>query len=212
MKQIFFVLAILFLGVSCSKQVKKVQQEAKEEVFTQVEPSKPKSKLEIKRERIRQVMIGKDMPHGNIRAENGQTISTKAYEGKLLIIDFWATWCGPCLRGAPKFKDLGDKYRSDNVEFISVSIDRDYEVWKSFLGGRGWSSDTQYWMGMNRESPLFSFLYKEVDDEGRPLVIIGVPKYVIISPQGKILDNEAEFPTNPKFEEHVKRLIKEYVH
>jgi len=210
MKNIFLILLVLLLGMACSKQVKKTQQTPKKEMQSQVElPAKSKSNLEIKRERIRQVMVGNDTPYGNIMAENGLTISTRAYDGKLLVIDFWATWCGPCLQGAPRFKELGDKYRSDKVEFISVSIDRDRADWHSFLVQQGWSSDTQFWMGMDKKNPLFSYLYKEVDDDGQPLVIIGVPKYVIISPQGKILDNEAEFPTNPAFEAHIKRLIHE---
>ena len=210
MRQTLFLLMILFLGVACSKQVKKTQKVTEEAIPVQVKPpAKPKSKLEIKRDRIREVMIGNDSPDGNIRAENGLTISTQAYRGKLLIIDFWATWCGPCLQGAPKFKELGDKYRSEKVEFISISIDRDYKTWNTFLLQQGWSSDEHFWMGMNKENPLFSFLYKEVDDEGKPLVIIGVPKYVFISPDGKILYNEAEFPTNPTFEQRIKHLIEE---
>jgi len=209
MKHILLLLLILSLGTACSKQVKKTQ--TKEATPVQVEPpAKPKSKLAIKRERIRQVMIGNDTPDGNIKAENGLSISTKTFRGKLLIIDFWATWCGPCLQGAPKFKELGEKYGSDKVAFISVSIDKDYETWKSFLNRQGWSSDTQFWMGMNKENPLFSYLYKEVNVEGKPLVIIGVPKYVFISPEGKILDNEAEFPTNPTFERRIKQLITLY--
>ncbi len=208
MKQTILILMVLLLGMGCSKQVKKTQQATKEETPIQVEPpAKPQSSLEIKRERIRQVMIGNDTPYGNITAENGLSISTEVFQGKFLIIDFWATWCGPCLQGAPKFKEIGDKYRSDKVAFISVSIDRDRADWQSFLVRQGWSSDTQFWMGMDKKNPLFSYLYKEVNDDGTPLVIIGVPKYVIISPQGKILDNEAEFPTNPAFEAHIKRLI-----
>ncbi len=206
MKQVLGILLVLFLAIGCSKQVKSTRKTT-QKVVQQVEPAKPKSKLETKRERIRQVMIGNDTPYGNITAENGQTISTEVFKGKFLIIDFWATWCGPCLQGAPKFKEIGDKYRSDEVAFISISIDRELADWQSFLEQMGWSSDTQYWMGMDKKNPLFSYLYKEVNDDGTPLVIIGVPKYVIISPQGKILDNEAEFPTNPAFEAHIKRLI-----
>lgn len=210
MKQILLIMMILVLGVACSKQVKKTQKTI-EEAPVQIEQSvKPKSKLAQKRDRIRQVMIGEDIPNGNITAENGLTISTSAFEGKLLIIDFWATWCGPCLQGAPKFKEIGEKYQSEKVTFLSVSIDSKMDTWKTFLKKKGWSADNHFWMGMNKENPLFSFLYKEVVDEGQPLVIIGVPKYVIISPEGKILDNEAEFPTNPAFEAHIKRLVKAY--
>lgn len=211
MKQVFFILLILLVGLSCGKQVAKTKVETKKESVVDqpkstTKPTKPKSKLEQKRARINQVMIGQSIPDGIITAMDGSQKSTTDFRGKLLVIDFWATWCGPCLQGAPKFKEIGNRYRSDKVEFISVSIDNKQSTWKGFLEQNNWSGE-HYWMGMNKENPLFSFLYKEVDDEGRPMVIIGVPKYVIISPEGMILDHEAEFPTNPKFEEHIKRLI-----
>ncbi len=207
-----FLSIIFILGmVACSKQVKKTHVETKVETpVVQEPPAKPKSKLEKKRDKINRVVIGKTIPDGSVVAMDESIVSTIDYRGKLLIIDFWATWCGPCLQGAPKFKELAKKYESDKVAFISVSIDRDYDDWKSFLIRQAWSSDTQFWMGMDKTNPLFSFLYKEVDDEGHPLVIIGVPKYVLISPEGEILDNEAEFPTNPTFEKHIKQLVKVY--
>ncbi len=223
MKRILILFLCSFFLFSCSRQVKKAQAQPpnktdkkspvagdKKKVIDHAkpfeEPPRPKSKLEQKRERIRQVMIGNDAPDGLITDVHGKVKSTATYRGKLLVIDFWATWCGPCLQGAPKFKEIAKRYESDQVAFISVSIDREYNTWKQFLENNQWDGE-HYWLGMNRDEDLFSFLYKEVDDEGQPRVIIGVPKYVIISPEGKILDNEAEFPTNPAFEAHIKRLV-----
>lgn len=206
MKVISFFLLVFLVHSSCSHQVVQTQSRIEEPIQN---PTKPKSKLAQKRDRIRQVMIGNQIPDGLIIDRQGQKHSTLDYRGKLLVIDFWATWCGPCLRGAPKFKEIGERYESDKVAFISISIDQEMDTWNSFLTQQKWSGN-HFWLGMNQDEDLFSFLYKEVNDEGNPLVIVGVPKYVIISPEGKILDNEAEFPTNPKFEERIKKLVQIY--
>ena len=51
----------------------------------------------------------------------------KGLKGKVVVIDFWATWCGPCVAEMPKMKELYAKYRDQGVEFIGVSLDQPKE-------------------------------------------------------------------------------------
>lgn len=51
----------------------------------------------------------------------------------LTLVDFWATWCGPCIKEAPHFQELSTRFSSDDVVFIQVSIDTNIKTWKNYL-------------------------------------------------------------------------------
>jgi peroxiredoxin len=54
---------------------------------------------------------------------DGQTLRLSSYRGKVVLLDFWATWCVPCREEIPHFVELQDKYRADGFEIIGVSMD-----------------------------------------------------------------------------------------
>lgn len=129
--------------------------------------------------------------------------------GKLLIIDFWATWCSPCLEATPSFKKLEAKYENDKVEFITVAIDGEFAYWKKYVEENKWATNN-YWLGMQEAQPFFSFMYSEQEIENEKMILVAHPKYVIISPDGKIINNQAASPTKEEFETELKLLIEKY--
>ena len=55
---------------------------------------------------------------------DGKNLKLSDYKGKVVVIDFWATWCGPCRRGIPDLVDLKKKYESKGLEVIGISVDQ----------------------------------------------------------------------------------------
>ena len=90
-------------------------------------------------------------------AITSKPISMAKLKGKVVVVDFWATWCGPCVAEMPKMKELYAKYRDHGVEFIGVSLDQPKDqggldklktfvkeneiAWPQYYQGNGWQSE-----------------------------------------------------------------------
>ena len=67
--------------------------------------------------------VGKPFEIAFVDAIKGGQLSSETLKGKVVVVDFWATWCGPCVAEMPKMKDLYAKYKDQGVEFVGVSLD-----------------------------------------------------------------------------------------
>jgi peroxiredoxin len=61
---------------------------------------------------------------------SGKLVSLSALKGKVVLVDFWASWCGPCRHNNPKLVKLYKKYHDKGLEIYGVSLDEDSEDWK----------------------------------------------------------------------------------
>lgn len=79
----------------------------------------------------------KNLPGKAIEIEGitleGKEFDWKTYRGKVVLIDFWATWCGPCLQEIPRLKNLHEKYREGDFEIVAISIDENLESLEEYL-------------------------------------------------------------------------------
>src|SRR5690606_13575941 len=120
------------------------------------------------------------------------------FKGKYVYIDNWATWCGPCRAEIPHLKKVEEKFHAKNIEFVSISVDvkKDYEKWKKFvaeknLGGvqliadKDWKSD-------------FILAYN----------INSIPRFLLIGPDGTIIDSNARRPSDPALAAQLETLLK----
>ena len=84
----------------------------------------------------RVVVAGERAPEFTILAENGRAVSVPNFGGKLLVLNFWATWCPPCIEEMPSLVQL-QKQLQDRVTVLGVSVDDDADDYHKFLKDHG---------------------------------------------------------------------------
>ena len=72
-------------------------------------------------------------PAFSVTALDGKQISLDSFAGKVVLIDFWATWCGPCREALPHIRDIAHRFQEQPLVVISISLDRDEKKWKEFV-------------------------------------------------------------------------------
>lgn len=132
----------------------------------------------------------------NYENYHGGTSSLDDYKGKYVFIDFWATWCGPCLKQIPHLKKIEEKYHNHNIVFIGISTDKqkDKSKWREYV--------EKYEMGGEQlltDKSSYSDFYQDYG-------IKSIPRFILIDPNGNIVSSESPYPSDPKLIELLESL------
>jgi peroxiredoxin len=125
-----------------------------------------------------QSWVGKMVPNLSLPDVNGKLVSVNSFKGKYLLIDFWASWCGPCRMENPNVVEAYNKFKGKNFTILGVSLDKDRDSWKKAIAQDHltWThiSDLKYWNSQAVET--FGFQ--------------GIPFNVLVDPSGKVIAQE----------------------
>ncbi len=119
--------------------------------------------------------VGEEAPEIALPGPDGNIVKLSSLRGKIVLIDFWAAWCGPCRREAPNIVKIYHTYKDKGFEIYGVSLDRDKESWLGAIESDklDWVhvSDLKYWQ--SEAVGLYGFS--------------GIPYTVLIDREGKII-------------------------
>lgn len=114
-----------------------------------VKKTKSGERIKTSLNAIKTIVIGKPAPDFSGPTPDGTTVSLKASLGKVTIIDFWASWCGPCRAENPNVVALYKEFHAKGLNIIGVSLDKDAAKWKEAIAKDGliWTqiSNLKYW-------------------------------------------------------------------
>lgn len=79
------------------------------------------------------VVAGDKAPDFTITTDDGRAVSVPNFGGKLLVLNFWASWCGPCVEETPSLSAFSDEYRNKGVVVLGVSVDQDPNAYQKFV-------------------------------------------------------------------------------
>ena len=148
-----------------------------------------KSKIAKSYETLKTIAKGKTAPKFNDYVNyNGGTTSFDDLlgKGKYLYIDVWATWCGFCKTEIPLLKMLEEEYHDKNIEFVSINVDvkDNFEKWKETIEVREMTG-IQLFSGQRHEELPWA----------KNFIIKGLPRFIIVDPNGKIVSSNAPRPS-----------------
>ncbi len=148
-----------------NQQAKDLHERVAKLKRTEAERQIAESKLEI----------GAEAPDFTLETPDGKSVSVSSFKGKILLIDFWASWCAPCRAENPKMVKLYKKYKDKDFTILGVSFDREKDPWVNAIKADklSWTqvSDLKYW-----DSPLT-----------KQYNIQAIPYSVLIDKEGKII-------------------------
>lgn len=123
--------------------------------------------------------VGKPFLDFSLMDSVGKEVRISDYVGKsrLLYLDFWASWCGPCLAQEPHIKELYQKYKGDDFEVLGISLDVTKERWLSAVEKKKGLSWPELYVGSRAREEELRKLYQ----------IVGIPYGVLIDQSGKVV-------------------------
>ncbi|BDF52621.1 thiol:disulfide interchange protein [Odoribacteraceae bacterium] len=148
-----------------------------EKVWNQFDPSirhcYALKQLENLIQRGKNCAVGHEAPNFELITSTGGKIALSSLRGKYVLIDFWASWCGPCRREIPNIKKVYAEFKDKGLQVVGVSIDNSDKAWKKAL-----EEENMDYLQLYDPEGITSKLYN----------YNGIPFIILISPEGIILE------------------------
>ena len=133
-------------------------------------------------------------PNFLLKTYDGKTVELAKLKGKVVVVNFWATWCGPCRAEIPAFIKAYDTYKSKGLEIVGIALDED-----------GWSKVQPF---IEKNKINYPIVLGNADVAQQYGGIEGIPTTFVVDRKGNIVDHEVGMLTRPMLEQKIKGFLK----
>jgi thiol-disulfide isomerase/thioredoxin len=149
---------------------------------------------------------GEKAPNFTLKDADGNPVKLSDYKGKVVYLNFWGTWCSPCIENIPDALKLQEKYKDKPVAFLYVSMEYDEDDianWRNFIQGK----DKDFQKYLSKPFPgVHVVAPKQFHNEQiKPYKLNFAPTYVLIDQEGNIVSPRAESPD--KISKEIDKLL-----
>lgn len=140
--------------------------------------------------------LDKPAPDFTLKSLSGKNMKLSEYAGDVVMLNFWASWCGPCRKEMPLLNDLQKKYESLGFVILGVNVEQELKLAKSFLA----------------DTPVdFPILFDSSNKVSKAYDVIAMPTTIMIDRSGKVryLHKGYKAGDEKKYKKMVKKLIRE---
>lgn len=161
---------------------------------TAVKSAEVRRDIEDKHAGWDKVSKGKALPDFVFSDIEGKQVKFSDFHGKYVLIDCWATWCGPCNAQIPHLAKLEERYANKNIVFVSISSDKDRQKWAKMVTEKKMG-------GIQLNEP-------RVDCEFFTLFqVTAIPRFILLSPDGTVYDAHLPRPSDPALSTLLDKLL-----
>lgn len=163
--------------------------------------------LEKEEENLRRRKVGKEVtwpaPDFSLVDTRGEAVTLSELRGRVVVLDFWATWCGPCREELPRLGNVMSRYTKGDVVFLGVNTDRDFWLVGPYLEDLGVPLRTVFTAGE-----------EEWEEKARAFQLSAIPSLLVLDRRGRVRYSEQGYDGNgPYFEKvlgwRIDRLLEE---
>ncbi len=139
--------------------------------------------------------VGSPAPNFELTTLDGKKVNMRELRGKPVLLDFWATWCGPCRQALPHTEELSKKYK-DDAHVLAVNLREDPETVRAFMNQNGYT----FTVPMDTEGKV-----------GQAFGVRGIPHFVIVDARGRIAFEQIGYGPGvaDKLEDELQKAIRE---
>ena len=127
---------------------------------------------------------------------NGKMVSLSDFKGKVVLVDVWATWCGPCKREIPHLIKLEKEMEGKDLVVLGVSVDeaKNKQKWLDFIKEKGLGGVQVFANGWSKIAKDYK--------------ITGIPRFMVFDKKGNVVSVDAPRPSNPELKKLIEAELK----